>query len=281
MSLSRRADRKKAVFSVVGLSQGGGKGGANAYRALNIRRELLVDHQLRAIFWLTGAEARELSRHAPDFWAFRHRVVEFNRPADINRIALTGTGRPLTALRARRKQARLFPEEAREWLELGQLCLRVGLLQPARQAFLRGLALEPNNTAGWLGLAKVHRLGRNVSDAIINYRQVLSLEPQNIPARIALIACYRGSGQMDLADEQMEAARRLVEHGNEYEQAALASVCGNAARAIKFLRLALDKQQTSLTEIRFDPDMDYLRSVPEFMQLLSSPSFGEAGGVKE
>jgi tetratricopeptide (TPR) repeat protein len=68
---------------------GGGKGGANAYRALNIRRELLVDYQVRALFWLTRDETIELSHHAPDFWAFRHRVIEFNQPADLERLAIS------------------------------------------------------------------------------------------------------------------------------------------------------------------------------------------------
>jgi Flp pilus assembly protein TadD len=74
---AKRSDRDQSVYSVTGLSQGGGKQGANAYRALNIRREYFVDYSIRAMFWLTRDEAMELSRYAPDFWVFRHRVVEF------------------------------------------------------------------------------------------------------------------------------------------------------------------------------------------------------------
>jgi hypothetical protein len=79
--LSRRKDRDQSVYSVRGLSLGGGKEGANAYRALNIRREYFVDYHIRAIFWLVKEEMIKLTRHAPDFWAFRHRVVEFDQPA--------------------------------------------------------------------------------------------------------------------------------------------------------------------------------------------------------
>ena len=74
--LSRRPAWDQSVYSVNGLSSGGGKAGANAYRALNMRREYFVDYSIRVIIWLAGNEAIELSRHAPDFWAFRHRVVE-------------------------------------------------------------------------------------------------------------------------------------------------------------------------------------------------------------
>jgi tetratricopeptide (TPR) repeat protein len=76
--LAKRTDRDRSVYSVTGLSQGGGEQGTNAYRALNIRREYFVDYSIRALFWLTKDEAKELSRTAPDFWVFRHRVVEFD-----------------------------------------------------------------------------------------------------------------------------------------------------------------------------------------------------------
>ena len=76
--LSQSPERDCSVYSVSALSRGGGKNGANAYRALNIRREYFVDFAIRVIIWLAGDESVELSRHAPDFWAFRHRVVEFH-----------------------------------------------------------------------------------------------------------------------------------------------------------------------------------------------------------
>jgi hypothetical protein len=82
MILSRYPDRKEAVFSIPHLSCGGGKENANAYRALNIRREFLVDYQIRTVFWLNQDESIALSRHAPDFWAFRHLVVAFDGMAD-------------------------------------------------------------------------------------------------------------------------------------------------------------------------------------------------------
>jgi len=49
----------------------------DAYRALNLHRETFIENRIRAVFWLTTDEASDLVRFAPDFWAFRHRVVEF------------------------------------------------------------------------------------------------------------------------------------------------------------------------------------------------------------
>jgi len=76
LSLSRHPERKTAVFYVTGINRGGGGDKSNAFRAMNIRRELFVDFPTRVVFWLTKAEAKSLPRLAPDFWAFRHTVIE-------------------------------------------------------------------------------------------------------------------------------------------------------------------------------------------------------------
>ena len=78
--LSQYPDRDKTIFFVSGLRHGGGLMGLNAYRALNIRRELLVDHHIRVIFWLDEAEADAIPANALDFWSFRHRMVWIGHP---------------------------------------------------------------------------------------------------------------------------------------------------------------------------------------------------------
>ena len=67
----------KSVFFVSNVDWGGGADRKDAYRALNIYRELFVEHHVKVVFWLTLNEAATLPRYAPDFWAFRHRVIEF------------------------------------------------------------------------------------------------------------------------------------------------------------------------------------------------------------
>jgi len=47
------------------------------YAGLNMHRESVVENQVKVIFWITMDEMVLLARHAPDFWAFRHRVIEF------------------------------------------------------------------------------------------------------------------------------------------------------------------------------------------------------------
>jgi hypothetical protein len=77
LQLARHPQREKAVFFVSRLNRGGGTQNHNAFKALNMRRELLVDYPTRVIFWLSPAEAKALARLSPDFWAFRHASLEF------------------------------------------------------------------------------------------------------------------------------------------------------------------------------------------------------------
>jgi tetratricopeptide (TPR) repeat protein len=82
-----------AVYFINRLGWGGGRGYSNAYRALNMHREYLVEGNIKAIFWLTEKEGRQFSRFAPDFWAFRHKVVDFlDLPSSRNRKQKTPIG---------------------------------------------------------------------------------------------------------------------------------------------------------------------------------------------
>jgi len=61
------------VFFVYNLD----KGFPEALQYLNFKREVLVEHQVKAVFWVREAELARISLEAPDFFAFRNRVVEF------------------------------------------------------------------------------------------------------------------------------------------------------------------------------------------------------------
>lgn len=68
--------RKRTVFFVQDLKGGG----STAFLALNYRREYFIERAARVVFWLLPAEEAALARQAPDFWAFRHRVMFLPNP---------------------------------------------------------------------------------------------------------------------------------------------------------------------------------------------------------
>jgi tetratricopeptide (TPR) repeat protein len=79
------------------------------YDGLNLYRELIVEQNLRVIFWLTTEEAVLLSQRSPDLWAFRHHTVEFNSSRSSVRNVL-----PSGALLWQASNGKLNLEEIRE-----------------------------------------------------------------------------------------------------------------------------------------------------------------------
>jgi len=76
-SALKSPDHANIVFFVSGIGRNNENDRRSIYRALNFQREILVDNRIILVLWLSAAEAGEIPHLAPDFWAFRHRVVEF------------------------------------------------------------------------------------------------------------------------------------------------------------------------------------------------------------
>jgi tetratricopeptide (TPR) repeat protein len=66
-------EKKEMVFLVKGME----KGFPDVLNYLNFKREDLVENKIKVVFWVTENELTRISLEAPDFFAFRNRVVEF------------------------------------------------------------------------------------------------------------------------------------------------------------------------------------------------------------
>ena len=68
---------ERTVFFIFNLNHGG-EDEQITYRALNMYRESFIENHIKSVFWLTQNEAAKMPKLAPDFWAFRHRAIEFS-----------------------------------------------------------------------------------------------------------------------------------------------------------------------------------------------------------
>ncbi len=64
---------KNTVFFVHNVE----KGFPDSLQYLNFKRETIAENHIKVLFWVTENELTRISREAPDFFAFRNRVVEF------------------------------------------------------------------------------------------------------------------------------------------------------------------------------------------------------------
>jgi tetratricopeptide (TPR) repeat protein len=166
---------EKTVLFISNLDWGGGRGGREAYRGLNLHRELFVEEAIKAVFWLTVNEASNLPRFAPDFWAFRHRVVEFVSQRASGKVRLPAGilawdmprspdpfESPRSGIEAREELLRRLPESTEALSTridlqagIGHLHWTLGEWDAAMRHFEAGLALAaelefPEEKAGLL-----------------------------------------------------------------------------------------------------------------------------------
>jgi tetratricopeptide (TPR) repeat protein len=198
MFLSKYPERYKTIFFVTGLKLETKQGGYHAYRALNIRRELLVDYRIRVVFWLTEKEAADLPVHAPDFWAFRHRAIEFLDLPEPERMAmlarsLTLDGNGDEMVKAFKKAVKLDPTNVNLLSSLGDIYIKLNKANEAIQMFRKAIRLDPRNSNLWVRLGDIYRSVDRISDARKAYKAAIELEPNNRNAQSSLASCNRKS----------------------------------------------------------------------------------------
>ncbi len=169
VDLKDHPDHGRAVYFVSGLRWGGGRGYSNAYRALNMHREYFIEGNIRAIFWLTKKEAKQCSRFASDFWAFRHLVVEFfELPSQHIKRTLNPPVQPMNDLYTRREAD--FQAE----------------ISSADQLYALGC----------------------IDDAIRDYRKVLHRFPDQIPINLQIAEIYLSLGRNSAAKRVLAKAAK-------------------------------------------------------------------------
>ncbi len=211
---------ESTVFFVSNLDWGGGEDGRDAFRALNIYRELFVENKIKVIFWLSMNEAGNLARHAPDFWAFRHRVIEFSSPRAAAAFHLPAgvlywwqawRVNSLESiegmLTSRQKMLADLPSEPEALssrlellFEIGYLCWKLGHLEKAaswlgegaRQAVVPELSMWEDRLNN--GLAILHYETGEISEALEIFRRLAERNPGDAAVwmNVAFTLCRSG-----------------------------------------------------------------------------------------
>ena len=216
MILVQSPDHEHTVYFITGLKWGGGKGGYNAYRALNMRREFFIDNQMRIVLWLTKSEAAHLPRHAPDFWAFRHRVVELlDSPSALKKsisdrelmwdgwksselltdsdekIALRESmlaDLPTGAESAASRSDLIYTLASYYWAK-GEFDKSIQLLKEGLK-LAAGMKDRVSESQFWSGMGLVYHSQKRVKEAASSYERAVELNPYNTHAWNNLAIAY-------------------------------------------------------------------------------------------
>jgi tetratricopeptide (TPR) repeat protein len=152
------------IFSVSGFDEAGGEDQADAYRFLNLHREYFIEKNTRLFLWLKPEEFQKMTLYAPDFWAFRHFILDFTKNRATPKRSAKFEGLALDrfpwqvpainiedALAYRRKELSILPKNDEALIMRLDLCGQIaGLnfqknsLADAKQILSDALQLFPN-----------------------------------------------------------------------------------------------------------------------------------------
>lgn len=195
-----------AVFFVDGFRRGKGAEGG-LYSILNLQREFFAEEHIRTVFWLTQNEMMDLAHAAPDFWAYRDRVIDFVESPKAEQLvqralesAWQGTGEYAEAhqdtdasISLRESLLTDLPrgEEASSiranlLLTLGVLNWRRGDFEKADEQLQEALQIAAKLQDAWFeaecfnALALIRASTERIEEAIDAYRQAIQLAPDQI-----------------------------------------------------------------------------------------------------
>ncbi|MBI4731342.1 MAG: tetratricopeptide repeat protein [Chloroflexi bacterium] len=180
IELLKHPAHRQSVFFVTGLRWGGGRGYSNAFRALNMHREYFIEGNIKAIFWLTKTEARQVARFSPDFWAFRHKVVEFlDLPSIKNVASLDSINSPLNKLYTKKTK------DIQELINSAEMYYALGCFDEAILYFRKALRAHPNEATLCLRIAEIYLcMGRFhvVSQVLKKAAKIKTKNPETLRA---------------------------------------------------------------------------------------------------
>jgi len=199
-------DPAHSVFLIDGFRWGGGDEG-HVYATASLQREYLVERQIRAVFWMTPNEIRKLTHAVPDFWAYRHRVIEFVESPKAEQVlrkaldsAWQGTGEYTAEysdtdakISMRESMLTELPkgEEAISirgnlLLTLGVLNWRKGDFEKADEQLQEALQIATKIQDNWFeaecfnAVALIKSSTEQIDEAIDAYKQAIQLAPDQI-----------------------------------------------------------------------------------------------------
>jgi tetratricopeptide (TPR) repeat protein len=162
------------------------------------------------------------------------------------------------------------PTNDRAWHTLGELYKSLHQYDEAIAAYEKAISLNAEKDIYHYHLGLVYATKKRNSEASRSFQKVLIINPEHVLAHCALAGSYRRLGLEDEAMEHLTIVEPIIQSETEYNRACFQAISENADEAIRLLKIALEKKQTSLDWALRDPDLDNIRDDPRFSETIMS-----------
>jgi Flp pilus assembly protein TadD len=164
----------------------------------------------------------------------------------------------------------IFPDDPLAHQNLGKHYLYQDRYEEAVIHLRRTTFLNPSHADSWkfLGMALI-RLNRH-AEAIPPLRTAVGMAPDDPQARLELGTALARGKQWEEAAVQLQAATQLNPQSTSawYNLACALASLGNTEQALSALRKSIEHGFYDIAALRLDPDLENLRTQPEFQKLL-------------
>ena len=138
----------------------------------------------------------------------------------------------------------------------------------AIEDYTTSLILEPSHFHAYLHRGNAYRLIGDTASAQADFRKVVEMDTVPGSSSCAQFALLE-LGQKEKAIEFMDIIlAHEPDDGNYYNAACLYSRMGEVEKALEFLRTALEKGYHDFAHMEMDDDLDNVRQLPAFMELI-------------
>jgi len=124
-------------------------------------------------------------------------------------LLLEHRGREAEAEEQYRLALRIFPDDVKAHVNLGNALVRHGKPSEAVQQYEEALWIQPNHAQARINLGNVWLLQGNISEAIGDYEEALRIDPHSVEAHLNLGVALEQAGRASEAIEQYEQVLRL------------------------------------------------------------------------
>jgi len=158
---------------------------------------------------------------------------------------------------------------------LGVASFFLGRYSESVTEFAKAVQMRPKSALFQSNLADAYRWSSQQDKAAERYRDAIALafaalevNPKNDRALGILAICYAKTNDDTNAKHRIEEARQLRPNDDDlmYKEATIHAIAGRVPEALASLRNAL-RHGHSLDEAKADPELQGLRSKPEFLKI--------------
>jgi tetratricopeptide (TPR) repeat protein len=128
--------------------------------------------------------------------------------------------------------------------------------------------LVPENAALLHDLGNIYRDMNRFKDAIASYNKAIKLTPEYVLPYAGLVACYRQMEKSKAVNKNITLAQPLLENQPAITRAEFEALCGNSTAALRFLKIALERNQINPNSVRTNPNFTGLHSDTRFRDLM-------------